>query len=155
VTGNVIAGVAVVAALFAAVLWPWYQAKRQRRRFKLLMRRELQELKPKDESWDKRKKPDYVHRTVIEGPQTNLDFVLSLDPNLVYDLRRLWWAFGRNEREFLDRLWTIAVYTDTRNRPIRTNAEEWKEELKKGIEGYYAFHDYGSRVPRFRDYPRN
>jgi hypothetical protein len=124
VTRDTIAVLAVLTALFGG-LWPTIQAKRQRGRFKRLMRRELQELKPKDEPWDK-PKPDYVHRAVIEDPQAHLDFVLSLDPRLVYDLRRLWWAFGRNEGEFLDRLWTIAEYT---GKPIKSNVENWRVQI--------------------------
>jgi hypothetical protein len=138
------AGLATLAAAALAVLWPIIQGKRQRHRFNRLMGRELQELKPNGEQWDECKKPDYVHRTVIEDPQAHLDFVLSLDPSIVYNLRRMWWAFGRDGREFLDRLWTLAQ--DTRNPTIQENAQEWEKTLKDGIPGGYAFHDYGSRV---------
>jgi hypothetical protein len=136
------AGVATVAAAVLAFLWPFILGKRQRHRFKRLMLRELQELKPNGEQWDEREKPDYVHRTVVEDLQAHLDFVLSLDPRIVYDLRRMWWAFGRDGREFLDRLWTLGH----RNRKIQENAREWEKTLKDGIPGGYAFPGYGSRV---------
>jgi hypothetical protein len=143
---------ATVAAGALAVLWPVIQGRLQRHRFKRLMLRELQELKPNGEQWDEREKPDYVHRTVVEDLQAHLDFVLSLDPSIVYNLRRMWWAFGRDGREFLDRLRTLAQGNTT----IQINAQEWEKTLKDGIPGGYAFHDYGSRglVHRLRSYPR-
>jgi hypothetical protein len=139
------AAFATVTAAALAFLWPLIQVKRQRHQFNRLMRRELQELKPNGEQWDECKKPDYVHRTVIEDPQAHLDFVLSLDPSIVYNLRRMWWAFGRDGREFLDRLWTLAH----RNSMIQANAQEWEKTLKDGIPGGYEFPDR-ARVPGHR-----
>jgi hypothetical protein len=51
------------------------------------------------EDWRELDRRDFIHRTALEDPASYLDFILSLDPTLVYRLRQFWAAFDRGDAE--------------------------------------------------------
>lgn len=79
------------------LLWPALQALDKRRRFERLIVRELEELGPYPKtrsdslgSWIDHQKKDFVHKKLLEATNDNRDFILSIDPALVYFVTQLW-----------------------------------------------------------------
>jgi hypothetical protein len=92
-----------VAATAIAAVWPWYQALRRRERLTALMRRELEEIGPREplrgKEWWEHLKKRFVHEesfrqcNVVE----NRDFLLSLHSSLVYHASQLGIAFDKHD----------------------------------------------------------
>src|SRR5690349_16457764 len=86
-----------LSAALIAVLWPFFAAQRRRRHFNDLIRRELQEAKPAgrvpDKLWHEHVPRRFLHQELIENPLQNTEFILSLDPELTYNLSQMWKAF--------------------------------------------------------------
>ena len=100
--------IALIPIIIAVIglYWPKLQARDRRNRFKHLIIRELEEVKPfipknqqKPSVWTDLLKKDFVHRHIIENPSENRDFILSLDPTLVYYVSQLWNALKHGYRE--------------------------------------------------------
>jgi hypothetical protein len=109
--------VPIAAAIIGATaaLWNSFQSKWNGRHFQKLMLRELEELQPtKNEdtkigdlaSYVRRK---FMHKEVLQNPLENRDFIMSLDPNLVYLTNQLWSLFDRNDIHFLKYLYDISI----------------------------------------------
>lgn len=91
--------------------WPSVLAMHRGRRFRGLILRELEEtepwpLDPPDQSakggefrgpWWARQQKNFVHREVLADPSGNRDFILSLDPTLVYLVTQLWDSLERHD----------------------------------------------------------
>jgi hypothetical protein len=81
-----------------ALLWPTIQSAYRRRAFGRLIVRELREIGPYPESkqqgktWVDHQTRNFVHKAIFEEPSENRDFILSLDPDLVYNVSQLWEA---------------------------------------------------------------
>lgn len=86
-----------------AFYWPKRLAERQaddrRDRFESLIKRELEELGPCPEdkkknagNWADYQIKNFLHVKIIDNPSENRDFILSLDPTLVYHVSQLWEA---------------------------------------------------------------
>jgi hypothetical protein len=90
-----------------ALLWPVIQNWHRGRRFTSLIFRELQELGPyPNESvrdhWAEHLTKNFAHRTILKEVSQNRDFVLSLNPDLLYHLLQLWAAYdARDEAQWL------------------------------------------------------
>jgi hypothetical protein len=87
-----------VALALIALAWPEIQSFWRRQRFRGLIVRELREIAPFPERarpglhwWDHATKR-FVHRTIFDAAAENRDFILSLPPDLVYDVSQLWAA---------------------------------------------------------------
>jgi len=82
-------GVSVFLAILGAVLavlWPWWQDRRRRRRLFALLRRELQEVGPIDplpgKEWWEHLTKRFLHEELFRraNVSANRDFLLSLHP---------------------------------------------------------------------------
>ena len=81
-----------------ALLWPQLLANDRRRRFERLIGRELEEVAPhpkeawSDETtaWYDHQKKDFLHKRILEDASSNREFILTLDPTLVYQVSQLW-----------------------------------------------------------------
>ncbi|MDR4509444.1 MAG: hypothetical protein MRJ65_14660 [Candidatus Brocadiaceae bacterium] len=84
-----------------AYYWPKRQMERQaefqRDRFENLIKRELEEIDPCPEEMKKKEAcnwtdyltKDYLHAQLLSDPSQNRDFILSLEPTLVYQVSQL------------------------------------------------------------------
>jgi hypothetical protein len=88
------------AIALLAILWPWWQAHRKRRRFTQLARRELEEAKPYrmenvlcETLWHQHLTRRFLHQKIIAAPADSSDFTLSLNPGLSYHLSQMWSAY--------------------------------------------------------------
>jgi hypothetical protein len=99
-------GVSVFLAILGAVLavlWPWWQDRRRRRRLFALLRRELQEVGPIDplpgKEWWEHLTKRFLHEELFRraNVSANRDFLLSLHPSLVYHASQLWIAFDHHD----------------------------------------------------------
>jgi hypothetical protein len=91
--------------------WPSVLARHRGRRFHGLILRELEEtapwpLEPSGRSadgsefrgpWWTRQQKNFVHREIFADPSGNKDFILSLDPTLVYLVTQLWDSLERHD----------------------------------------------------------
>jgi hypothetical protein len=86
-----------------AFYWPKRLAERQaddrRSRFESLIKRELEELGPCPErkkknagNWTDYQIKSFLHARIIDNPSENRDFILSLEPTLIYQVSQLWEA---------------------------------------------------------------
>lgn len=85
------------------LFWPNLQAFYRRRTFTRLILRELEELTPhpkgpeKDRKWWQHQNRNFVHQRIFADVSANRDFILSLDPDLVYWISQFWDAFERRD----------------------------------------------------------
>ena len=82
------------------ISWPLIQAQYRCGRFKLLARREMEEIGPNLEppqtnSWKDHLTKEFVHQKIIESASDNRDFLLGLKPEIVYWLSQLWFAYKK------------------------------------------------------------
>jgi hypothetical protein len=108
-------GIALVAGTIAA-FWPWIQAWQRGKRFQVLIRRELEEIGPypnvpvRNMPWWEHAQKRFVHEEFLRrGSITqNRDFLLGLDPTLVYLVSQLWISLekrdGNQWKHYLDEL---------------------------------------------------
>lgn len=82
-----------------ALLWPAIQSWSRRRAFQRLILRELEEVAPhprepmprlSSRDWPKHQNKAFVHQRIFDEPTANRDFILSLEPDLVYFVTQLW-----------------------------------------------------------------
>jgi hypothetical protein len=92
-----------IALTVLAFVWPAIQARYRRRAFTELILRELEELTPfpeakqTDKHWWDHQIRSFVHQKVFEDASNNREFILSLDPNLVYWVTQLWAALDDHD----------------------------------------------------------
>jgi hypothetical protein len=99
-----------------AVFWPWLQSYWRGRKFQGIIRRELEELMPvpleqqPNTPWWAHLRKRFVHEEVFarEKISDNRDFLLSLDPTVVYLVSQLWTAYAKRDADqwlyFMDKL---------------------------------------------------
>ena len=80
-----------------ALLWPAIQSWNRRRAFRRLIVRELEEISPHPpeptlKGWWEHQQKTFVHQAIFDNPSENRDFILSLEPDLVYFVTQLWQA---------------------------------------------------------------
>ncbi len=84
-----------ISLAILAILWPEIQSRSRRRTFRRLIIRELSEISPypkeaTKKGWWQHCQKRFIHREIFRDPSTNRDFILSLDPDMVYDVAQLW-----------------------------------------------------------------
>jgi hypothetical protein len=108
----------IIAAFASAVaaFWPWLQAWQRGSRFLRLIRRELEEIGPHPpqpdpgKPWWEHATKRFIHEEIFQRTNIsqNRDFLLSLDPTVVYLVSQLWIALekrdGRQWEQFLKRV---------------------------------------------------
>jgi hypothetical protein len=130
-----------------ALLWNTIQNWHRRHIFQKLIFRELEEISPYPEessewkNWYEYIKREFVHQKIFEKASENRDFILSLDPNLVYYLAQLWYTFRQDSEkktnagapQWLHYLGKISRYAKDHNfdkkREIEKAYNNWREKI--------------------------
>ena len=82
-----------------AMFWPEVDAADKRRRFERLIIRELEEAEPYPEQWasgetiadwTRHQTRTFLHQRLLRHAAGHRDFILALDPTLVYQVSQLW-----------------------------------------------------------------
>ena len=88
--------------LFGLGVWLPRQFERQKRNaFINLIRRELSEMEPDPKlpqpngRWHQHLKKRFIHEAIIGKASENRDFILSLPPDLAYNLAQMWIHFDK------------------------------------------------------------
>jgi hypothetical protein len=109
-----------------ALLWPALAARKRRKNFEYLIRRELEEADPKTEDlpnglrWHRYLTRRFLHEEIISHPVDNSEFVLSLNPRLAYSLSQMWIAFNKGYKK--------------NDEPSKDDAEQWCWHLRSTCE---------------------
>ena len=127
--------VPVVLTLLALV-WPSIHAWHRRRAFQRLIERELEEVGPHPETpqpkgtWTHHQSKRFVHQAILKDAPSNIDFVLSLKPDLVYVVSQLWDA--RRESDAGQWLWHLQQISRMypSNAEIAKVVERWETLIK-------------------------
>ena len=115
-----------------ALFWPGLQSFYRRRTFTCLILRELEELTPhpkipeKDREWWEHQPRRFVHQRIFDDVSANRDFILSLDPELVYWISQLWDSFERRDPD--QWLWYLGRLNVkfARKKEISKNYQSWQ-----------------------------
>lgn len=130
--------IAVVAATVAA-FWPWLQAWQRGRRFQALIKRELEEVGPHPEEpnpkkpWWEHATKRFVHQEIFdrESVSQNRDFLLDLDPTLVYHVSQLWMSLAdRNGTQWRYHLSKLAANEKVSTERLRRARDRWEAVLE-------------------------
>jgi hypothetical protein len=121
-----------VALGAVALLWPEIQRLNRQRAFRRLILRELREIAPFPEEpqdglhwWDHMQKA-FVHRQIFAAASENRDFILSLPPDLVYNVSQLWSALDhRNAVQWRYFLAELSSPKLDRTGAIRSAEKKW------------------------------
>lgn len=137
----VAAFIALVATVLAAVIavgWPTWRAWQTGRRFLRLIRRELEEIRPrvplevpggKPKPWWQYLSKRFVHEEFLtrEHIAAHRDFVLTLDPTVVYLVSQLWIAFEKRDfTQWLHFLSELAQNPKVRTKRLEKAVDEWR-----------------------------
>lgn len=84
----------VVLAILA-LAWPAIQRHNRQQAFRGLILRELEEIAPypedpEKEGWWAHQQKNFVHQKILQDTSENRDFILSIEPELVYFVSQLW-----------------------------------------------------------------
>jgi hypothetical protein len=139
----------VVLAILA-LAWPVIQSWYRRRAFQNLILRELEELEPFPEEvvelkelehypedaetygWWAHQKKDFVHQKILQDVSENRDFILSLEPDLVYFISQLWDAKrNKDDQQWLYYLCKLSNPKYDRNEKIADALKKWKVLCEK------------------------
>jgi hypothetical protein len=129
-----------------AIFWPWLQTFFRGRKFQGIIRRELEEIGPHPSSpvegrpWWEHATKRFVHEEVFarERVTENRDFLLSLDPTVVYCISQLWSALAKRDSiQWLHFLRELAGNDKVGSQRLRQAQRDWQaivdaqpEELK-------------------------
>jgi hypothetical protein len=93
-----------VALLLVSLLWPSWQRWRRQREFLHLLSRELREAKPAKvaekagRTWTWHLDKQFLHTSMMPGgAASDASLLLSLSPNLAYELNQMWSAYAAAE----------------------------------------------------------
>jgi hypothetical protein len=122
----------VIGAAVAA-LWPWLQARARGHRFEGIIRRELEEIGPNPsefsgQPWWLHLRKRFVHQAIFDPAQIseNRDFLLTLDPDVVYKVSQLWAAFDkRNGDQFAYFVAALAENRRVKSARLLSAAKAW------------------------------
>jgi hypothetical protein len=120
----------VVLAILA-LAWPAIQSSNRRRAFRSLILRELEEIAPysedaQDVGWWEHQRKDFVHQEIFQEVSKNRDFILSLEPDLVYLVSQLWDAKAKkDEGQWLHYLQELSVPKYDKKGRIGKAREKW------------------------------
>jgi hypothetical protein len=89
-----------------ALVWPAFAARKRRKNFMYLIRKELEEATPEEAQnlpagapWHSHLTRRFLHEQIICNPVENTEFVLSLDPKLSYSLSQMWIAYDKGFKQ--------------------------------------------------------
>jgi hypothetical protein len=133
-----------------AIFWPWLQAFFRGRKFQGIIRRELQELGPQPtgpvsgKPWWEHATKRFVHEEVFarEKVSENRDFLLSLDPTVVYRVSQLWTALAKRDGD----QWLLFI------KELGNDKHVGSEELRKAHDRWEAI--LRAQPPELRVLPR-
>jgi hypothetical protein len=107
ITAALVGVVGTVAGVVIALFWRKIGNWHKKRAFEKLILRELEEFVPysdpsqvQSKKWTtylEKENTQFVHRDIITKPDGNLEFVLSLDADLVYYVSQLWFEVEKKE----------------------------------------------------------
>lgn len=111
---------------------------RRRNRFLLLIRREMQEMKPEqvqeqdNRRWCELLRKRFIHERIFLDPNANCEFVLSLEPELAYHESQMWTAMQKAGNAAL-RASTASdlEQKDRATQDLKRQAEFWSFHLKR------------------------
>ena len=125
-----------------AFFWPKQLAERQaedrRSRFEKLIKRELKEISPckekdikirKTNTWTDYQAKDFLHAKIFAEPSENRDFILSLDPTLVYEVSQLWRAKEAGDSD--QWLYYLKKLSERYKEDLAKSHTEWKELIER------------------------
>lgn len=131
-------GVPLIIAFFGAAIaafWPWIQAFQRGRRFERIIGRELEEIGPHPASpksnkpwWDHAQKR-FIHEELFQrrSISQNRDFLLSLNPTVVYQVSQLWIALEKRDgHQWLYFLGELANNNRVGSPELRSAHSKWK-----------------------------
>jgi hypothetical protein len=133
-----IALVATVVGAVIAVGWPTWRSRQRGRRFVGLIRRELEEIGPFLPETDGSADPTpwwaylskrFVHEEFLsrERLASQRDFVLDLDPTVLYLVSQLWISFEKRDRkQWIHYLSALADNTLVGSERLKKAVEDWK-----------------------------
>jgi hypothetical protein len=127
----------IIAFLGAAVatLWPWIQAFQRGRRFERIIGRELEEIGPypdspiPDKPWWEHAARRFIHEELFQrhSISPNRDFLLSLNPTVVYQVSQLWIALEKRDgNQWLYFLGELASNSRVGGPRLRTAHMKWE-----------------------------
>jgi hypothetical protein len=123
-----------VSLALLALIWPARQSAIRRHEFKRLILRELEELSPYPdktkvlEGWWEHQNKNFVHQKIFQNVSDNRDFILSLDPDLVYFVSQLWDAKNnKNDTQWLQYLKESSNCKYDRWGKIAEALKEWED----------------------------
>jgi hypothetical protein len=129
-TGIIVPVFVAILATFVAAFWPSLQNRQRARRFHRIIARELQELGPNSTlpaglPWWRYLTKRFVHEQIFSTPNlsANRDFLLSLDPDVLYGVSQLWTAFDKRD----------AVQWNYFLQYLSTNPKLKSEELNESV----------------------
>jgi hypothetical protein len=142
---------AVVGGGVAAV-WPWLQTYWRGVKFQGIIKRELEELAPfpptpaPNTPWWEHLRKRFVHEEIFARNEisANRDFLLSLNPDVVYKVSQLWIAFEKRDAEQWLHFLKGVAHDDRVGSPKLRHAHKlWSDLLKN--------ESSGTTAPRVRD----
>ena len=128
---------AVVGAA-VAVFFPWLQTYWRGRKFQRIIKRELEELGPypadpeRNTPWWEHLRKRFVHEEIFARREisANRDFLLSLNPDVVYNVSQLWTAFEKRDADqWLHYLDALAHDARVGSAKLRGAREAWRKLL--------------------------
>jgi hypothetical protein len=131
-------GVPLIIAFFGAgiaAFWPWIQAFQRGRRFERIIGRELEEIGPhpdcpkSDKPWWEHAQRRFIHEELFQrhSISQNRDFLLSLDPTVVYQVSQLWIALEKRDgHQWLYFLGELASNDRVGSPELRSAHGRWK-----------------------------
>ena len=131
-------GAPLIVAFFVgaiAVFWPSLQALQRGRKFERTIRRELEEIAPYPEHpvagkpWWEHATKRFVHEEIFQRDKVseNRDFLLSLDPTVVYQVSQMWIALEKRDgKQWMYFVGELADNPKVGSPALRRARDKWK-----------------------------
>lgn len=143
-------GVPLIIAFFAAAIaafWPWLQSLQRGWKFQRIIRRELEEVGPHPvkpvsgqlQPWWEHATKRFVHQEIFQRDRVseNRDFLLSLDPTVVYQVSQLWSALEtRNGEQWMWYLDELVDNPKVGSDDLGTARDQWKTIMDEQLEAW-------------------
>ncbi len=121
-----------VALAIIALLWPRRDAARRRSEFERMMLREIEECGPypaelrKGQKWTDLQSKEFVHQRILSGPAGNQEFILSLDPDVLYWSSQMWDARRSEDKVQWDYYLGRLAAHYSQHKELKEVADKWK-----------------------------
>jgi hypothetical protein len=121
-----------VSLALISILWPELQSASRHRKFRRLILRELREMTPfpqdaqKGKDWYEHQRKDFIHQALFDTPSESEDIILSLSPDMVYDVSQLWSALkNRDAEQWLHFLYKLSTPKYDKKGEIKKTYQQW------------------------------